>query len=178
MAIDTDTVATTVGVRRLTVRIGAELSGLNLRHVTDTQIAEVRAALLANRVVFIRRQDLGAREQIEFARLELTYTLTSKRKLLELVEKGHVSGWDDPRMPTLAGLRRRGIPPGAIRNFAKSVGVARDNSTVDVGMFEHAVRDELNRAAPRHGWASKGWRTAPGSAPGRRRSTGPGPRRW
>jgi len=87
--------------------------------------------------------------QYEFARLSLTYTVMSKRFLKGLVDEGRVSGWDDPRMPTLAGLRRRGIPPAAIRNFAKSVGVARANSTVDVGMFEHAVRDELNRTAPR-----------------------------
>src|SRR5271169_4709776 len=87
--------------------------------------------------------------QYEFARLNLTYTVMSKRFLKGLVDEGRVSGWDDPRMPTLAGLRRRGIPPAAIRNFAKSVGVARANSVVDVGMFEHAVRDELNRAAPR-----------------------------
>jgi glutaminyl-tRNA synthetase len=87
--------------------------------------------------------------QYEFARLNLTYTVMSKRFLKGLVDEGRVSGWDDPRMPTLAGLRRRGIPPAAIRNFAKSVGVARANSTVDVGMFEHAVRDELNRTASR-----------------------------
>jgi glutaminyl-tRNA synthetase len=87
--------------------------------------------------------------QYEFARLNLTYTVMSKRFLKGLVDDGRVSGWDDPRMPTLAGLRRRGIPPAAIRNFAKAVGVARANSTVDVGMFEHAVRDELNRTAPR-----------------------------
>ncbi|HTZ76952.1 MAG TPA: glutamine--tRNA ligase/YqeY domain fusion protein [Stellaceae bacterium] len=87
--------------------------------------------------------------QYEFARLALTYTVMSKRFLKRLVDEGRVAGWDDPRMPTLAGLRRRGIPAAAIRNFAKSVGVARANSTVDIGMFEHAVRDELNRAAPR-----------------------------
>jgi glutaminyl-tRNA synthetase len=87
--------------------------------------------------------------QYEFARLNLTYTVMSKRFLKGLVDEGRVSGWDDPRMPTLAGLRRRGIPPAAIRNFAKAVGVARANSTVDVGMFEHAVRDELNRTAHR-----------------------------
>jgi len=87
--------------------------------------------------------------QYEFARLNLTYTIMSKRFLKGLVDESRVSGWDDPRMPTLAGLRRRGIPPAAIRVFAKSVGVARANSTVDVGMFEHAVRDELNRTAQR-----------------------------
>jgi glutaminyl-tRNA synthetase len=87
--------------------------------------------------------------QYEFARLNLTYTVMSKRFLKSLVDDGRVSGWDDPRMPTLSGLRRRGVPAAAVRNFAKSVGVARANSTVDVGMFEHAVRDELNRTAAR-----------------------------
>jgi glutaminyl-tRNA synthetase len=87
--------------------------------------------------------------QYEFARLNLTYTVMSKRFLKRLVDEGRVAGWDDPRMPTLAGLRRRGIPPAAVREFAKAVGIARANSTVDVGMFEHAVRDVLNRAAPR-----------------------------
>jgi glutaminyl-tRNA synthetase len=87
--------------------------------------------------------------QYEFARLNLTYTVMSKRFLKMLVDESHVAGWDDPRMPTLAGLRRRGIPPAAIREFVRRVGVARANSTVDVGMFEHAVRDELNRTAPR-----------------------------
>ena len=87
--------------------------------------------------------------QYEFARLNLTYTVMSKRFLKGLVDSGRVSGWDDPRMPTISGLRRRGVPAAAIRNFARSVGVARANSTVDVGMFEHAVRDELNRIAPR-----------------------------
>jgi glutaminyl-tRNA synthetase len=87
--------------------------------------------------------------QYEFARLNLTYTIMSKRFLKGLVDEGRVSGWDDPRMPTLAGLRRRGIPPAAIRVFAKSVGVARANSTVDVGKFEHVFRDELNRHAAR-----------------------------
>jgi len=87
--------------------------------------------------------------QYEFARLNLTYTVMSKRFLKSLVDDGRVSGWDDPRMPTISGLRRRGVPAAAIRNFAKAVGVARANSTVDVGMFDHAVRDELNRMAAR-----------------------------
>src|SRR5438105_2704979 len=87
--------------------------------------------------------------QYEFARLNLTHTVLSKRVLTELVRGGHVGGWDDPRMPTLAGLRRRGVPPEAIREFVRRVGVARANSLVDVGMFEAAVRDVLNRAAPR-----------------------------
>ena len=87
--------------------------------------------------------------QYEFARLNLTYTVLSKRVLTELVRQGHVSGWDDPRMPTLAGLRRRGVPPSAIREFVKRVGVAKANSVVDVAMFEHAIRDVLNRTAMR-----------------------------
>src|SRR5579885_501232 len=88
-------------------------------------------------------------QQIEFARLNLTYTVMSKRRLLALVEGGHVSGWDDPRMPTLSGLRRRGVPPEAIRTFCERVGVAKRNSTVEVEMLEHAIREELNRRAPR-----------------------------
>ncbi len=87
--------------------------------------------------------------QYEFARLNITYTLLSKRVLTELVRGGHVAGWDDPRMPTLAGLRRRGVPPAAIREFVKRIGVAKANSTVDMAMFEHAIRDELNRTALR-----------------------------
>src|SRR2546425_1075343 len=87
--------------------------------------------------------------QYEFARLNLTYTVLSKRFLTRLVQEGHVSGWDDPRMPTLAGLRRRGVPPEAIREFVRRVGVARANSLVDVAMFDNAVREVLNRAAPR-----------------------------
>src|SRR6195256_4296907 len=87
--------------------------------------------------------------QYEFARLNLAYTVMSKRFLKRLVDEGYVAGWDDPRMPTLAGLRRRGIPPEAIREFVRRVGVARANSLVDVGMFEAAVRDVLNKSAPR-----------------------------
>src|SRR5215470_13166859 len=87
--------------------------------------------------------------QYEFARLNITYTLLSKRVLTELVRGGHVAGWDDPRMPTIAGLRRRGVPPAAIRDFVKRIGVAKANSTVDMAMFEHAIRDELNRTALR-----------------------------
>jgi len=88
-------------------------------------------------------------QQIEFARLNLTYTVMSKRRLLQLVEEGVVDGWDDPRMPTIAGLRRRGYPAEAIRRFCERIGVAKANSTVDVAMLEHAVREELNRTAPR-----------------------------
>lgn len=88
-------------------------------------------------------------QQIEFARLELTYTVLSKRKLLQLVNEKHVSGWDDPRMPTISGMRRRGYTPAAIRNFAERIGVAKSNSIVDVAMLEHAVREDLNKTAPR-----------------------------
>jgi len=87
--------------------------------------------------------------QYEFARLNLGYTVLSKRFLTQLVNEGRVSGWDDPRMPTLAALRRRGVPPAAIRDFVRSVGVARANSIVDVAMFEHAIREHLNKTAPR-----------------------------
>jgi glutaminyl-tRNA synthetase len=87
--------------------------------------------------------------QYEFARLNLAYTVMSKRVLKRLVDEGHVAGWDDPRMPTLAGLRRRGVPPEAIREFVRRIGVARANSLVDLAIFDSAVRDTLNRAAPR-----------------------------
>jgi glutaminyl-tRNA synthetase len=87
--------------------------------------------------------------QYEFARLNLTYTVLSKRVLLRLVNEGHVRGWDDPRMPTISGLRRRGFPAEGIRDFAAMIGVAKADSTVEMGMLEHAVRDVLNRTAPR-----------------------------
>src|SRR5262249_32820775 len=87
--------------------------------------------------------------QYEFARLNISYTLLSKRVLTELVRGGHVSGWDDPRMPTLAGLRRRGVPPEAIRDFVRRVGVAKANSAVDVAMFDFSVREVLNKTAAR-----------------------------
>ncbi len=87
--------------------------------------------------------------QIEFARLNLSYTVMSKRKLLELVEEGVVSGWDDPRMPTLSGLRRRGYTPQAIRRFADDVGVAKTYNVIDIARLEHAIRDDLNREVPR-----------------------------
>ena len=87
--------------------------------------------------------------QIEFARLNLTYTVMSKRKLLQLVQQRHVAGWDDPRMPTLSGMRRRGFTPAAIRAFCERIGVAKRDSVVDVKLLEHAVRDDLNRNAPR-----------------------------
>lgn len=87
--------------------------------------------------------------QYEFARLNLTYTLLSKRVLTELVRGGHVGGWDDPRMPTIAGLKRRGVPPEAIREFIKRIGVAKANSVVDVGMLEFCIREVLNRTSQR-----------------------------
>ena len=88
-------------------------------------------------------------QQIEFARLNLSYTVMSKRKLLQLVEEGHVNGWDDPRMPTIAGLRRRGYTPEAIRDFCERVGVAKTDSVVDIALLEHCIREDLNRHAPR-----------------------------
>ncbi|MDR2512251.1 MAG: glutamine--tRNA ligase/YqeY domain fusion protein [Puniceicoccales bacterium] len=87
--------------------------------------------------------------QIEFARLNLTYTLMSKRKLLELVQEGHVTGWDDPRMPTICGFRRRGYTPTAIRRFCEIIGVTKFNSLTDVALLEHAIRDDLNKTSPR-----------------------------
>jgi glutaminyl-tRNA synthetase len=88
-------------------------------------------------------------QQIEFARLNLGYTVMSKRRLLRLVQEGHVRGWDDPRMPTLAGLRRRGYTPEAIRDFCERIGVAKANSVVDVALLEHCIREDLNRRAAR-----------------------------
>jgi len=88
-------------------------------------------------------------QQIEFARLSVSYTVMSKRKLLELVESGHVSGWDDPRMPTIAGLRRRGYTPEAIRDFCDRIGVAKSDNVVDVALLDHCAREDLNKRAPR-----------------------------
>jgi len=95
---------------------------------------------------FLKNLNVPSRpHQYEFARLNLSYTVLSKRVLTELVRQGHVRGWDDPRMPTLAGLRRRGVPPEAIRDFVKRIGVAKANSVVDVGMFDFSVREVLNK---------------------------------
>jgi glutaminyl-tRNA synthetase len=88
-------------------------------------------------------------QQIEFARLNLTFTIMSKRKLLELVQKGHVNGWDDPRMPTLSGMRRRGYTPEAIRDFCDRVGMAKKESTADIALLEHCLREDLNKRARR-----------------------------
>ena len=88
-------------------------------------------------------------QQIEFARLNLSYTILSKRKLIQLVNEGHVSGWDDPRMPTISGLRRRGYTPTAIRHFCDRIGLAKRDSVVDVALLEHSLREDLNAHAPR-----------------------------
>src|SRR5690349_12497294 len=88
-------------------------------------------------------------QQIEFARLNLNYTVMSKRKLLQLVQQRHVSGWDDPRMPTISGLRRRGYTPESIRDFCTRIGVAKKENVIDVAQLEHSVREDLNRRAPR-----------------------------
>ena len=88
-------------------------------------------------------------QQIEFSRLNLQYTVTSKRKLTELVEEGYVEGWDDPRMPTIAGLRRRGVTPAAIRDFCDRIGVTKSDNSVEMGLLESSIRDDLNRCAPR-----------------------------
>jgi glutaminyl-tRNA synthetase len=88
-------------------------------------------------------------QQIEFARLNLSHTVLSKRKLIRLVEEGHVSGWDDPRMPTISGLRRRGYTPEAIQNFCERIGVAKADSMVDMALLEYCVREDLNQHAPR-----------------------------
>jgi len=98
---------------------------------------------------FLEQLNIHHPQQIEFARLNLTYTALSKRKLLQLVQQGHVGGWDDPRMPTLAGFRRRGYTPEAIRTFCERIGVAKRNSTVDIAMLEHCLREDLNKRAPR-----------------------------
>ena len=98
---------------------------------------------------FIEQLGIFPSQQIEFDRLSLTYTLMSKRKLRQLVEQGTVRGWDDPRMPTLVGLRRRGYTPEAIRNFVTAAGVSRTNGIVELAMLEHFVREDLNKRAPR-----------------------------
>jgi len=98
---------------------------------------------------FIREIGIYAPRQIEFARLNVTYTVMSKRKLLELVRDGYVSGWDDPRMPTICGLRRRGYTPESIRNFAETIGVAKRDNIIDVSLLEFCIREDLNRRANR-----------------------------
>lgn len=98
---------------------------------------------------FLDTLDVYHSQQIEFARLNLTYTILSKRKLRALVEGGHVSGWDDPRMPTLSGLRRRGYTPQAIRNFCDRVGIAKRDTVTELALLEHCLREDLNQRAPR-----------------------------
>ena len=98
---------------------------------------------------FLEELELFHPQQIEFARLNLSYTLLSKRRLLELVQEEKVSGWDDPRMPTISGLRRRGYPPESIRRFCDRVGVAKRDSIIDVALLEHTIREDLNKTAPR-----------------------------
>ena len=98
---------------------------------------------------FIKELGIFPSQQIEFDRLNLTYTLLSKRKLLQLVREGHVSGWDDPRMPTISGIRRRGYTPEAIRNFCGAIGVSKTTGSIELAMLEHFVREDLNRRAPR-----------------------------
>src|SRR5436305_3372299 len=98
---------------------------------------------------FIDQLGIHHPQQIEFARLNLTYTVLSKRRLIQLVTEKHVRGWDDPRMPTIAGFRRRGYTPESIRNFCKDVGVSKFNGVIEMGRLENAVRQDLNRRAPR-----------------------------
>jgi glutaminyl-tRNA synthetase len=98
---------------------------------------------------FIQQLGIFPSRQIEFDRLNLTYTLLSKRKLLQLVQEGRVSGWDDPRMPTLGGIRRRGYTPEAVRNFCGAIGVSKTNGSIELAMLEHFVREDLNKRSPR-----------------------------
>jgi len=98
---------------------------------------------------FIQQLGIFPSQQIEFDRLNLTYTLLSKRRLLQLVQEGRVRGWDDPRMPTISGIRRRGYTPEAIRNFCAAIGVSKTNGIIDLAMLEHFVREDLNKRAPR-----------------------------
>ncbi|MBS1115752.1 MAG: Glutaminyl-tRNA synthetase, partial [candidate division NC10 bacterium] len=98
---------------------------------------------------FLDELEIYHPRQIEFARLNVSYTVLSKRKLLKLVQEGHVRGWDDPRMPTLSGLRRRGYTAEAIRDFCERIGVAKKDSTVDLALLEHCLREDLNKRAPR-----------------------------
>jgi glutaminyl-tRNA synthetase len=98
---------------------------------------------------FLNQVDVFHPQQIEFARLNLTYTVMSKRKLLELVQGKLVSGWDDPRMPTISGMRRRGYTPASIRNFSDTIGIAKRDNVIDVALLEHHVREDLNKTAHR-----------------------------
>jgi len=119
-----------------------------ITHSLCTLEFEVHRPLYDWLVIYLKESDYRPR-QIEFARLNLSYTIMSKRKLLELVEEGHVNGWDDPRMPTISGLRRRGYTPESIRNFADKIGMAKRDNIIDVDLLEHSVREDLNKKAPR-----------------------------
>ncbi len=98
---------------------------------------------------YLDKLEIHHPQQIEFARLELTYTVMSKRKLLQLVDEGHVKGWDDPRIPTICGMRRRGYSPEAIREFCRRIGINKFNSTIDIALLEHCIRDNLNKTSNR-----------------------------
>jgi glutaminyl-tRNA synthetase len=98
---------------------------------------------------FIKELEIHSPQQIEFARLNISYTMMSKRKLLELVNEKYVSGWDDPRMPTICGIRRRGYTPESIQNFAEIIGVAKRDNVIDVALLEHCIREDLNKKAMR-----------------------------
>jgi len=98
---------------------------------------------------FLDKLEVYRPQQIEFARLNMSYTVMSKRMLKELIDEGHANGWDDPRLPTISGMRRRGFSPASIRNFCKKIGVAKANSLIDYGFLEHSVRDDLNKTASR-----------------------------
>ena len=117
-------------------------------HALDLH-AGVREPSAAVRLVLRTSWRIYHPQQIEFARLNLTYTVMSKRRLLELVREKHVSGWDDPRMPTICGLRRRGYTPESMRLFCERIGVAKFNSTIDMAVLEDAMREDLNGRAPR-----------------------------
>jgi glutaminyl-tRNA synthetase len=98
---------------------------------------------------FLEQLGIYHPRQIEYARLNLTYTIMSKRRLLQLVNEGHVSGWDDPRMPTICGLRRRGYTPEALRNFVEAVGIAKRENVIELTFLEHCLRENLNKVARR-----------------------------
>ncbi|MFQ5964935.1 MAG: glutamate--tRNA ligase family protein, partial [Candidatus Scalinduaceae bacterium] len=98
---------------------------------------------------YLDKLEIHHPQQIEFARLELTYTVMSKRKLLQLVDEGHVKGWDDPRMPTISGMRRRGYSQESIRQFCKRISVSKFKSTIDVTLLEHCLREDLNKTSNR-----------------------------
>ncbi len=118
---------------------------------------------------FIEQLGIFPSQQIEFDRLNVTYTLLSKRKLLQLVQEGHVTGWDDPRMPTISGIRRRGYTPEALRNFCAAIGASKTNGIIELAMLEHCVREDLNRAR-----SSRDGRAAAAEGRHRQLSRGPG----